>query len=337
MNLESLTIFGVSLLQPLALGVFVLTAIILRFSLSKPTVPDSYPAPLNWLLKERRAGAREVLLRWGRTLSAIVMVASCSVAALRPAEILSLESEEQARSIIIALDLSRSMATADFSYRGERTSRMEGVKLVVGDYLAHRSQDRIGLVVFGANAFLQSPLTRDFGLLRQLVSSLQVGVAGDGTAIGEGLGLAVKRAEAAPAQSRAVVLITDGVNNSGNVQPLQAAAVARDLGVRVYTIGIGAQHGEDGGGAPEFDSATLQKIAETTGGLYRDASSFDSLADIYNEIEEREATQFTAKAPRAIIDLFTPWSVAALGALILYLILGSAIRYRPAISEAYDS
>jgi Ca-activated chloride channel family protein len=323
----TLTVGTVTLLQPWAVLIPIITLLFLLLLYRRRSQPNALIIPLDWLNKGRRLSLLEILVGVFKPIAAFISVIAALIAATRPVEQLALPVEEQARSIVIALDLSRSMATQDFIYQGERTSRMEGVKLVVSDYLATRQSDRVGLVVFGAHAFLQAPLTRDFSLLKQLVSGLQVGVAGDGTAIGEGLGLAIKRVESIPAESRAIVLVTDGVNNSGDVQPLQAAQIARDLGVRVYTIGIGSDaQGLMEGGA-EFDAETLQKIAEMTGGLYRDAGSFESLADIYKEIEAREASVIDTQRPPGYAELFAPFAWISFLALLVYLILNSLIHY----------
>jgi Ca-activated chloride channel homolog len=244
-----------------------------------------------------------------------------SVAAARPYSVTQEIRPQEARNIILAIDLSRSMQAEDFRYQDGVISRFAGVRAVVSDFLERRHQDRIGLVVFGMNAFVQSPLTYDHGLIAQLVRALEVGVVGDGTALGDGLGVSVKRVVEVPADSRAVVLLTDGVNTAGSVSPQKAAKVARDLGVTVHTIGIGGDSAKRGVRGAEFDETLLTEIATTTGGTYSNASSVEQLEEIYRQIESLETSR-SAHPTEVVVEEHFPqflWSALIVYAVTLVL------------------
>jgi Ca-activated chloride channel homolog len=208
--------------------------------------------------------------------------------------------------IVLAVDTSGSMRALDLDNERsipERRTRLEVVKDVVKSFVSGRPEDQIGMVVFGAEAFMQCPLTLDHGLVESLVDKLEIGMAGDATAIGTGLGVAVKRLEKSKAKSKVVILLTDGVQNAGQLSPHQAALVAQALGIRVYTIGAGSR-----GKAPiiqnhpffgqqivyqevSIDEAALKDIAETTGGAYFRAVDEAGLKDIYARIDKMEKTE----------------------------------------------
>ena len=272
-------------------------------------------------------------------LSAIFIV-TLAAAAARPQRLTIITDEIEARNLVLALDLSRSMGADDFESgfgRGQ-VNRLEAVKLVVGEFLRARAGDRIGVVVFGSEAFVQAPLTRDHGVLEQLVRQLQLGLAGDGTAIGDGLGLALKRVEEVPAPAKAVVLLTDGVSNSGQVHPLAAAKVAADLGVRVYTIGIGSTAPVviEGPGGPlarppprvEFDEATLEEIARRTGGKYLNARDLEGLREVYREIDRLERTSAAEPERQVVEELFPVWLAVAAISYLLWTILSRSLLRR---------
>jgi Ca-activated chloride channel homolog len=208
--------------------------------------------------------------------------------------------------IVLAVDTSGSMRALDLdSERSipDRRTRLEVVQEVVKTFVSGRPEDQIGMVVFGAEAFMQCPLTLDHGLVEGLVDKLEIGMAGDATAIGTGLGVAVKRLEKSKAKSKVVILLTDGVQNAGQLSPHKAAEVAQALGIRVYTIGAGSR-----GKAPiiqnhpffgqqvvyqevSIDEAALKDIADTTGGAYFRAVDEAGLRDIYARIDKMEKTE----------------------------------------------
>jgi Ca-activated chloride channel family protein len=200
--------------------------------------------------------------------------------------------------IVLVLDVSTSMLAEDLE-----PNRLEAAKAVAADFVAGRRNDRIGLVAFAGQAFTQAPLTFDHGVVESLTAELQAGMIEDGTAVGMGLATAVKRLQASPAESKVVVLLTDGSSNRGEIGPVTAARMAQALGVRVYTIGAGSQGTArvpvpDGFGGTQYasmrveiDEATLREIAELTGGRYFRATDNESLAAIYAEIDELERTE----------------------------------------------
>ncbi len=228
--------------------------------------------------------------------------------------------------IVLAIDVSGSMAALDFQSEGKPGSRLDAVKKVVEDFVAGRPNDRLGLVAFAGRPYLVSPLTLDHDWLVRGLERLRIGLVEDGTAIGSGIASSVNRLRDRRAKSRVVILLTDGVNNSGKVSPLTAADAARALGVRVYTIGAGTR-----GEAPmpivdrfgrqrivmtpvDVDEETLQKVAETTGAKFFRATDTDSLRRIYEEIDQLEKTTETMKHFEEYRELF-PWVI--LGALSL--------------------
>lgn len=266
------------------------------------------------------------------SIAALVLL---SIAAARPQTVRAVEEPTMTRNLMLALDTSKSMATADFSVGYRAVSRMAGAKEVTVQFINARKGDRIGVVVFGQNAYVQAPLTLDHGLVAQLVEKLDVGVAGDGTALGDGLGLALKRLSEIPAESKAVVLMTDGVSNSGQVNPIKAAKVARDLGVKVHTIGIGSSGDSRIPGSilgspffqprqAEFDEKTLREIAEVTGGVYFNADSAKSLEAVYAEIDKLEKTAADSPIREVPTEMFLPFAVAGLLCYMAYALLANS-------------
>src|SRR5258706_2051412 len=199
--------------------------------------------------------------------------------------------------IVLATDISGSMLAEDF-----KPNRIEAAKRVAADFIDGRQNDRIGLVIFAGESFTQCPLTLDHAVLISLLKEVKAGMVEDGTAIGMGLATAVSRLKESKAKSRVIILLTDGVNNRGFIDPLSAAGIAQSFGIRVYTIGVGTQ-----GMAPypvqtpfgvqyqsipaEIDAALLQKIADETGGKYFRATDNRTLKDIYAEIDRLEKTK----------------------------------------------
>jgi len=182
-------------------------------------------------------------------------------------------------------------------------NRLEAAKFVGADFVSGRRNDRIGLVAFAGQAFTQAPLTFDYDVVQSLLGELEIGMIEDGTAVGMGLATAVKRLQASPAESKVVVLLTDGRSNRGEIGPVTAAQMAEALGIRVYTIGAGSQGTarvpvQDPLGGVRYanmrvdiDEPTLQSVAELTGGRYFRATDTESLQQIYSEIDELERTE----------------------------------------------
>jgi Ca-activated chloride channel family protein len=212
---------------------------------------------------------------------------------------------------------------------------MEGLKATVAEYARSRSRDRLALVVFGNTAYLQSPLTSDTALVEELVKSIQPRMAGDGTAIGDGLGLALKRLREVKEGTKAIILMTDGVNTAGQVSPIKAAHIAKDLGIQIHTIGIGVGAAPIfnqplGGmlGAPlgpmaDFDEKTLKEIASMTGGSYFNASSQEGIQQVYKEIEKLTETEEEQPDKTIVEELYAPFVLVALVAYLLGTILAA--------------
>lgn len=261
-----------------------------------------------------------------------IAICALSVAAARPQKVTLLDQPNLGRNIMLVIDASHSMSAQDFPSGLGTTTRMEGVKTVVSEYVRTRRHDRVGLIVFGNSAYLQSPLTSDTALVESLVQSLYPRMAGDGTAIGDGLGLALKRLRDVEATSKAIILITDGVNTAGQVSPRKAAEIARDLGVQVHTIGIGTGQvaignnplggifGNPQGQMADFDETALKEVAEMTKGVYFNATSLEGFKEVYRQIDKLSETE-QEQPERPIVDeLFAPWAFASFIALVLSLV-----------------
>lgn len=209
-------------------------------------------------------------------------------------------------NIVLAMDLSGSMGAMDFSHNGRPVTRLEAVKLVVQDFIARRGGDRIGLVVFGSQAYTQLPLTQDYQTIAAILERLDIGAAGPNTAIGDAIGISLKRIADIKSRTNIIILLSDGRSNSGELEPQTAADIARDKGIKIYTIGVGGT-----GRAPflvddpifgkrqvyqqvELDEATLRNIADTTGGLYFHARDLEGLKKIYATIDTLEKTKVEA-------------------------------------------
>lgn len=234
--------------------------------------------------------------------------------------------------IMLAVDISGSMQSEDFTLDGERVNRLDVVKRTVREFLDKRPNDRVGLVLFAARPYTQAPLTLDHGWLLTNLDRARTGMIEDGTAVGSALATAVGRLESSEAKSKVVILLTDGQNNAGKVPPLTAAESAKALGYRVYTIGTGTR-----GTAPfpqvdpfgrkvyvnvpvDIDEDTLRKIAETTGGRYFRATDTDGLRRIYDDIDKLETTSEEGLQYLEYDELY-PWLVL----VALLLLAGEAV------------
>jgi Ca-activated chloride channel homolog len=251
----------------------------------------------------------------------------CVAAAARPqwlGEPLPLEAS--GRDLLLAVDISESMNVPDMQLGGETVTRWDAVKLVVGDFVKRREQDRLGLVLFGGNAYLQAPLTFDRQAVKTFLLEAQLGFAGRGTAIGDAIGLAVKRLRERPSASRVMVLLTDGANNAGEIDPRQAANLAKIAGVKIYTVGVGADEmiqetffgRQKVNPSADLDAELLGHIAAETGGLYFRARNPEELAKIYAELDKLEPIDQEEETYRPIKALYF-WflSVALITSFIL--------------------
>lgn len=290
---------------------------------------ESIPAASSRFLRELPRSLRLKLRAPTLLCLESVTIIAVTVAAARPQKVTIIEQPQMGRNIMFVIDTSNSMSGQDFPSSFGMTSRMEGVKTVVAEYVRSRRQDRIGLVVFGNTSYLQSPLTNDVFLVEKLVQLLQPRMAGDGTAIGDGLGLALKRLRDIEGSSKAIILITDGVNTAGQVPPLKAAQIAKELGIQIHTIGIGTGATPLGGNSiggllnpmsgvmVDFDEKTLKEIASLTGGVYFNAKSLEGFKEIYSQIDALEKTKQEQPSKPLVHELFAPWATIGLISLLL--------------------
>jgi Ca-activated chloride channel family protein len=225
--------------------------------------------------------------------------------------------------IILCLDTSGSMQALDFEINAKRVNRLQAVKQVVARFIKKRKSDRMGMVVFAVNAYTQCPLTLDYGVLNGFLDRVQIGMAGDMTAIGSALATSVKRLRDSKAKSKVVVLLSDGRNNAGAIDPETAARLARSYQVKVYTIGVGSK-----GPAPfevdtvfgkqlvyqnvDLDEASLKQIADLTGGEYFRATDTQSLEAIYGKIDAMEKTKVKVKEYQEYTEKFPLFLVPGL-------------------------
>jgi Ca-activated chloride channel family protein len=229
------------------------------------------------------------------------------------------------RDLMLAVDISGSMAISDFSVNGQEVTRLDVVKRTAGEFIARRSGDRMGLIVFGSQAYVQTPLTFDRETVNTMLHETEIGLAGKDTAIGDAIGLAVKRLKEQPAGSRVLVLLTDGANTAGEVSPKQAGNLAKEQGLRIYTIGVGADRMEVDSflgsrtvnPSRDLDENTLRNLAQSTGGLYLRAKNTEAMADIYTELDRLEPASTDTELFRPKSELFI-WPLGlALGLSIL--------------------
>ncbi|MGP0174470.1 vWA domain-containing protein [Pseudomonas sp. NCHU5208] len=229
------------------------------------------------------------------------------------------------RDLLLAVDVSGSMDYADMQWDGEPVSRLELVKRLLGDFIEGRRGDRVGLILFGSQAYLQAPLTFDRHTVRTWLDEALIGIAGKNTAIGDAIGLAVKRLRQRPAESRVLVLITDGASNGGTLEPMTAARLAAEEGVRIYTIGIGADPQQSDvlglfgfSSGLDLDEPTLRGIADTTGGEYfraRDQAELQQIEATLDRLEPVSQQPILARPAQALYAW--PLSLALLGSLLL--------------------
>ncbi len=258
-----------------------------------------------------------------RTFALVMII----VAIARPRSSQEMEKvDTEGIDIILAMDVSTSMLARDFT-----PDRISASKDIAIEFISQRPSDRMGIVVFAGESFTQCPLTTDRATLINMMKEVQTDLIEDGTAIGNGLATAVARMKDSDAKSRVVILLTDGVNNRGEISPQMAAEIAKTYGVRVYTIGVGAN-----GMAPypvmtpwgvevqnvkvEIDEALLTDIAEATGGRYFRATDNTKLAEIYSEINKMEKARTTVDSFPVYKELFGTYALLALLALLLELL-----------------
>ena len=241
--------------------------------------------------------------------------------------------------IMMALDTSGSMQALDFIKNEKRDTRLAMVKDVISKVIANRTNDRMGMVIFGSEAYTQCPLTLDQNILQSFLSKLDIGMAGDSTAIGSAVGIAVKRLKDLKSDSKLIILLTDGRNNAGNLAPLQAAKTAKAFDIKIHTIGVGTR-----GKAPflvnsifgqryvyqevDIDEGTLQEIAKITGGQYFRATDLESLESIYKQIDKMEKSEVKVFDHSEYTELFHYFLIPAILFLLFEIILSNTVLRR---------
>ncbi|MEH6812152.1 MAG: VWA domain-containing protein [Motiliproteus sp.] len=221
------------------------------------------------------------------------------------------------RDLMLAVDISGSMKAEDMQLEGDMVNRLVAVKSVLGDFAERRKGDRLGLILFGTQAYLQTPLTFDHKTLQQLLNEAQIGFAGEKTAIGDAIGMSIKRLKERPQQSRVLILLTDGANTAGKVEPLEAAKIAAQESVRIYTLGFGADEmlvrslfgSRRVNPSADLDEDSLKAIAESTGGRYFRARDVEELQAIYQELDRLEPAPQADEVIRPQQSLFH-WPLA---------------------------
>ncbi|MCR5828402.1 MAG: VWA domain-containing protein [Bacteroidales bacterium] len=274
-----------------------------------------------WQVKESSA---KRLLRHIPFILRTIALALIILAIARPRSSESFEqTDTEGIDIVLDMDVSTSMLARDFD-----PDRIGAAKNIAMEFIASRPTDRIGIVVFAGESYTQCPVTSDRAALINMMKEIETGLIDDGTAIGNGLATAVARLKDSDAKSKVVILLTDGVNNSGEITPAMAAEIAKTYGIRVYTIGVGAM-----GKAPypmmtpmgirlvdvdvEIDEPLLRNIAEQTGGKYFRATDNTKLLEIYNEINQMEKSRVTVDSFPVYTELFMKFAIWALVALLL--------------------
>jgi Ca-activated chloride channel homolog len=327
----NVTLWHIHLQHPAGLAALLLLPWLLWHRRSKKHVPRVLVHPAAaWLRQSFNASIpRPTLMRW---LMAGVWVL-WSMALAQPQWVNGQSSESRyGRDIMLAVDLSGSMAIHDFSSSGFSISRLDAIKQVLVPFIEERSADRLGLVVFGEQAYVQTPLTYDHGLVQHLLNQTETGLVGDRTAIGNAIALAVKHLKHAADERKAgggqvIVLLTDGRNNAGSITPEHAASMARSLGIRIYTIGVGgvgAEGSEDGLNEPE-----LKALAADTHGKYFRATDSAALARIAVEINSLEKVKDEHTVYFDVRELYPYFACAGFLLFLFILVRAQALAALP--------
>lgn len=276
--------------------------------------------------------------QWPFLLATIAWIA-LTLACMRPQWMGEpIEQAISGRDLMLAIDLSGSMEEQDFMIEKQRVNRLTATKYVAGQFISRRAGDRLGLILFGTNAYLQTPLTFDRQTITTLLNESALGLAGENTAIGDAIGLAVKRLNKQKTDSRVLILLTDGANTAGEVTPIKAAEIAAENHLKIYTIGIGADEmvvrsffgSRKVNPSRDLDEKTLTAIAEKTGGKYFRARNTDELEQIYHLLDELEPIEKDKQFFRPKIELYY-WPLA-LSLLISGIISISRLNWKRSLS-----
>jgi Ca-activated chloride channel family protein len=323
---------GITFAYPLVLWLLLLIPVSLFFYYKKfKTVEPSIVYSNVKLFDQRKRSWKEKLSDTPIYLRMLVFIVLI-IALARPQSFSSGENVyTEGIDVVLVLDISGSMLAEDF-----RPNRMEAAKKITQEFISGRTSDQIGLVIFSRDAFTQCPLTIDYAVLKNLLQEVKSGMIEDGTAIGNAIANGVNRLKDSKAKSKVMILLTDGVSNAGEVDPLTAADIAKNFGIRVYTIGIGTM-----GQAPypfqtpfgiryqmvpvEIDEAVLRTIAKTTDGKYFRATGNKKLEEIYQAIDKLEKTKFEVTSYKNKKELYIPWLWSGLFLLLFELSLSKTI------------
>ena len=310
----------------------------LLVALSLPRAQISLPAtlrvPFYGALQQSLAKPARRQSR-ARLLLAVLAWLLLVMAAARPQWIgETLHLPVSGRSLMLAVDISGSMQNEDMQIEDQQVMRLTAVKHVAADFIGQRTGDQLGLILFGDQAYMQVPLTFDRSTVQTLLNEAAIGLAGKRTAIGDAIGLAIKRLREQAQQNRVLILLTDGTNTAGSIEPLKAADLAASEAVRIYTIGIGADSmlvrgpfGIQRVASGDLDEDTLQAIADKTGGRYFRARDTESLQEIYALLDAIEPASEDDQSYRPVDELYAwPLGGALLISLLLALPAGGWIR-----------
>ncbi|PID46407.1 MAG: BatB protein [Proteobacteria bacterium] len=291
---------------------------LLAWWLLKPTIAESEAALIVPFIDDLpQQGADESRRHWRRVARLSAILAWCALIAglARPVMVGELvQLPVSGRNLMLAVDLSLSMREADYQLGNTMVDRLTATKYVAGEFIERREGDRIGLILFGDQAYLQAPLTFDRKTVRRLLDEAELGLAGRNTAIGDAIGLALKRLTKQPDAEHILVLMTDGENTAGTVSVNGAAQMAAKNGLKIYTVGIGSERSGMSGGFfgqqhSGLDEATLIRIAEMTNGRYFRARDTDAFRQIYAELDRLEPIERNQQTWRPRTDLFY-WPLA---------------------------
>jgi len=247
---------------------------------------------------------------------------------------------QQGRDLMLALDLSGSMEIADMQYQGQSVNRLDAVKSVVSDFIKRRQGDRIGLILFADAAYQQTPLTFDLVTVQKMLDDSVLRLVGTRTAIGEAIGLAVKRLNTYDSSNKVLILLSDGANTAGNIQPLEALQLAKAAGVRIHTVGVGAEQMVQQSvfgqrvvnPSQDLDERLLTKLAEDTGGRYfraRDLNELNQIYQLIDQLEPIERDSVTYRPQRSLLH----WPLA-IALLLSFVLAARNINWRGVFKHA---
>lgn len=252
------------------------------------------------------------------------------VALMRPVQVGQVQYlPKEARQMMLVLDVSGSMLEQDFDLNGKRMTRLKAVKTVANDFISKRAGDALGIILFGTEPYVYVPLTRDMQTVRQMLGEVEIGIAGDRTAIGDAIGLAVKQMKDLPQKEKVMILLSDGYANAGVLRPEKALELAKELDMKIYTIGIGADKKlvqsffwvEEVNPSADLDEKLLQQIAKETGGQYFRVKNLNELQAVYDKIDMIEPIEVDDIEVRPLKELFYIPLLVAMGLFLsgLYL------------------